>query len=163
MRLAHITDIHVARPAGLADLFNKRVLGVVNLHLLGRGSHFSQEVQAALPGAVLATCPDQIVCTGDLTSTATEAEFEGARTLLAPLATLPFHCIPGNHDVYTQESVGRYERHFGPKNVRRFDLGPLDLCLADVCEPDWLSRGFATEATSGTGTPSTPSLTCSTV
>ena len=42
MRLAHITDLHVERPARAAELLNKRLLGEVNLHLFGRSAHFSK-------------------------------------------------------------------------------------------------------------------------
>ena len=146
MRLAHITDLHVERPLTLSDLVGKRVFGAVNLHVLGRSHHFSAAVQAALPAAVLATQPDHVVCTGDLTATATDAEFEAARSLVEQLGSVPFHCIPGNHDVYTAESVGRYSRYFGDASVRRIPCGPVDLVLVDVCCPDWLSRGTATPA-----------------
>lgn len=143
MRLAHITDLHVQRPPGASELFNKRLLGAVNLYVLGRSGHFSATVQQAVPAAVLATHPDRVVCTGDLTATGTDAEFEAARALLGGLGTLPFDCIPGNHDVYTAESVGRYERYFGESGVRRLDIGPVDLTCINVCHPDWLSRGYA--------------------
>ncbi len=146
MRLAHITDLHVERTPKLADLLGKRALGAVNLYVLGRSHHFSRAVQEALPAAVLATNPDRILCTGDLTATATDAEFTAAKALLEPLRTLPFDCIPGNHDVYTDESVGRYARHFGDTSVRCIAAGPVALVLVDVCRPDWLSRGRATAA-----------------
>lgn len=146
MRLAHITDLHVERTPDASDVFNKRLFGVVNLYLLGRSGHFSRAVQDALPGAVLAARPDRVVCTGDLTATATDAEFEAARQLLAGLGDMPFDVIPGNHDVYTAESAGRFSRYFGTTETRRVNAGPVDLCLFDVCAPDWQSRGFATEA-----------------
>lgn len=153
MRLAHITDLHVEHTPQISELVGKRIFGAVNLYLLGRSHHFSRDVQAALPGAVLATRPDRIICTGDLTATATDAEFAAAKALLTPLFAIPFDCIPGNHDVYTAESLGRYSRYFGPAPgagvsgqlpVRRVPAGPVDLVLFDVCEPDWLSRGRAT-------------------
>jgi len=133
MRLAHITDLHVERTPDASDVFNKRLFGVVNLYLLGRSGHFSRAVQDALPGAVLAARPDRVVCTGDLTATATDAEFEAARQLLAGLGDMPFDVIPGNHDVYTAESAGRFSRYFGTTETRRVNAGPVDLCLFDVC------------------------------
>lgn len=146
MRFAHVTDIHVEVPPTLGELGNKRLLGAVNLYILGRSHHFSVETQRGLVQAVCDVAPDVVLCTGDLTASGTEAEFAAARELLAPITgRFPFFVIPGNHDVYTGESVGRFERHFaewaGPS--RRF--GDLDVVALDVCRPDWLSRGRAGE------------------
>ena len=143
MRIAHITDIHVERLPGVGELFNKRAAGVVNLYLLGRSSHFTVQSQGALVAKVLELAPDLVLCTGDVTATATEAEFAAARELFAPLSTrFPFLCIPGNHDVYTRESVGRYARYFGSTEpVRSSRHGEIEVVCVDVCHPDWLSRG----------------------
>lgn len=149
MRIAHLTDLHVERPPKLAELGNKRLLGAVNLYLMGRSRHFSAASQAAAVEAVLRLAPDHVVCTGDFTATATEAEFRASNQLLEPLrAAFPFHGIPGNHDVYTAESVGRYVTMVDPAHepVRMVSLGPVALCLLDVCVPDWLSRGDADES-----------------
>lgn len=145
MRVAHLTDLHVERPPGLGECFNKRLAGAVNLYVLGRHHHFSPAAQAALVPAVLAARPDVVLCTGDLTATATEAEFVAANALLAPLRErLPWLAIPGNHDVYTGESVGRYARYFGECPPVRVEAhGGWELVLLDVCHPDWLSRGWA--------------------
>lgn len=143
MRIAHITDIHVERRPELGQLGNKRLAGAVNLYVLGRHAHFSPAAQGALVEAVLAAGPDLVLCTGDLTAMATEAEFIGAAELLAPLRTrFDWLAIPGNHDVYTGESVGRFAQHFGPvAPVRVERRGSWDIVLVDVCHPDWLSRG----------------------
>lgn len=149
MRIAHITDLHVEHAPRLAELGNKRLLGAVNLYLMGRSHHFSAAAQRAAVDAVLRLAPDHVVCTGDLTATATAEEFRASNTLLEPLrAAFPFHCIPGNHDVYTAESVGRYTEMVDPTHepLRMVSLGPVSLCLLDVCAPDWLSRGLADDA-----------------
>ncbi len=144
MRVAHLTDLHVERPPSLGECFNKRLAGAVNLYVLGRHHHFSAAAQAAAVAAVEAVEPDLVLCTGDLTATATEAEFAAAAALVAPLVRrFPWASIPGNHDVYTDESVGRYARTFGecgPVRVQRH--GGWDVVLVDVCHPDWLSRGW---------------------
>ncbi len=144
MRVAHITDIHVERVPGVSQCMNKRAAGAVNLYVLGRASHFTRASQEALVAAVVAAEPDLVLCTGDLTATATEAEFLGAAELLAPLRDrFDWLVIPGNHDVYTDESVGRFAKHFGvvaPVRVER--RGTWDLVLVNVCHPDWLSRGW---------------------
>ncbi|GDX82324.1 metallophosphoesterase [Deltaproteobacteria bacterium] len=144
MRIAHITDIHVERRPELGQLGNKRLAGALNLYVLGRHNHFTAAAQGALVEAVMAAKPDLVLCTGDLTATATEAEFVAAAALMEPIRTrFDWLAIPGNHDVYTGESVGRFAQHFGalaPVRVER--RGTWDVVLVDVCHPDWLSRGW---------------------
>ncbi len=142
MRVAHITDIHVERRPSLGELWNKRLAGAVNLYVLGRSAHFSVASQVALVRDVLALNPDVVLCTGDLTATATEAEFGAALELLAPLRERAFLCIPGNHDVYTGESKGRYEQFMGEiDTVRVSRQAGWDIVLVRDAHPDWLSRG----------------------
>ena len=147
MRVAHITDLHVERTPTWGELFNKRLLGAVNLYVLGRHAHFTEASQRALVEAVVALAPDAVVCTGDLTATATDAEFTAAAELLAPITgRFPFLVIPGNHDVYTTESVGRFEATFGRWSgsspfVRR--IGAVDFVTLDVARPALLSNGHA--------------------
>lgn len=147
MRVAHITDLHVERVPSWGELFNKRFLGAVNLYVLGRRSHFAEASQRALVEAVVDLGPDAVVCTGDLTATATEAEFTAAAELLRPLTDrFPLVVIPGNHDVYTGESVGRFAATFGRWSgvspfVQRF--GAVDFITLDVSRPALLSTGHA--------------------
>jgi 3',5'-cyclic AMP phosphodiesterase CpdA len=145
MRVAHITDLHAEARPGLGDLFNKRAIGAANLYILGRAGHFAAAAFEACVARVVDLAPDAVVCSGDLTATGTDAEFELARARLRPiLDRFAFVVIPGNHDVYTGESVGRFERHFGP--IRTVvPLGEFDVVSLDVCHPDWLSRGWATD------------------
>lgn len=146
MRVAHFTDLHVERTPSLGELANKRLAGAVNLYVLGRSAHFSRASQAALVSAVTALDVDVVLCTGDLTATATEAEFEAAVALLRPLQARPFLCLPGNHDVYTEESAGRYERHFGDEgSVAVSRHNGWDIVRLRDAHPDWLSRGHAGE------------------
>lgn len=150
MRIAHITDLHVLRTPKVAELLNKRLAGAVNLYLLGRSHHFTEASARGLVDAVGGLAPDLVLCTGDLTATATEAEFVAARELLRPLIdAFPVRLIPGNHDVYTAESVGRFARHFGDvafggrfPAVEHFD--GLDVVAFDVCQPGWMSNGIVT-------------------
>jgi Icc protein len=147
MRVAHITDLHVEVRPHVGELFNKRVLGAVNLYLMGRSAHFTLATVEGLVQAIVELRPDLVLCTGDLTASGTEAEFERARAVLEPLTdSLPFLAIPGNHDVYTRESVGRFMRHFG-KWAGDFPVvhhqGGVDFVAIDVSRPDVLSRGLA--------------------
>lgn len=148
MRVAHITDLHVEAPPQFAQLLSKRALGAVNLYLLGRSAHFTLRTVEALVDAVVRSEPELVVCTGDLTSTATPQEFERAAALLAPITDrFPFLVLPGNHDVYTTESLGRFQQHFGAWSnggvypyVRSH--GGVDFVALDVSRPDFLSRGL---------------------
>lgn len=148
MRVAHITDLHVELPPRASQLLSKRAIGAVNLYVLGRNAHFSRRTVEALVASVVEQAPDAVVCTGDLTATATPEEFSLAATLLEPLTSrFPFVCIPGNHDVYTRGSLGRFKTWFGkwsndgeyPFAVR---LGDVRFVGVDVVRPDVLSRGF---------------------
>jgi 3',5'-cyclic AMP phosphodiesterase CpdA len=58
---------------------------------------------------------DFVLCTGDLTALATEAEMLAARIILEPLLDSGrFVVIPGNHDLYTRRDVKqrRFESRF---------------------------------------------------
>ena len=145
MRVVHLTDLHVMRPPAVGTLFNKRLAGAVNLYLMGRSHHFTAAAQAAAVAKASELAPDLVVCTGDFTATALEEEFVGAKELLADLGA-PLLAIPGNHDCYTGQSVGRYARHFGESPpVRVEQAAGATWVLVDVCHPDWLSRGWLGE------------------
>ena len=117
MKIVHLTDLHVQTAPTLGELSGKRLLGSVNLYVLGRHRKFSPAVQQAAVDAALREAPDVVVITGDLTAQALEAEFQAARALLDPLLTRqPTVLLPGNHDTYVHEpSPGaRMRAHFGP-------------------------------------------------
>lgn len=149
LRIAHITDLHIERRPRLDQCFNKRAVGAVNLYVLGRKGHFDEASAAGLVSAVTELAPDAVVCTGDLTATATEQEFEAARTLLGPLIErFPFVVLPGNHDVYTGESRGRFATWFGAHcDGGTFphvaSVGAWDFVCLDTARPALLSRGRA--------------------
>ena len=79
--------------------------------------------------------PDAVLVSGDLTDTATDAEYEQVRELLAPLG-VPLHVLPGNHD-----DRAAVRRHFalpgsGGEPVQySVDLGPLRLVVIDTTRP----------------------------
>jgi 3',5'-cyclic AMP phosphodiesterase CpdA len=131
-RLAHFTDIHFTEHPTripLRELLSKRVLGWVNLALLGRYSSFAnaRRLAEALVNDLEALKPDHVLSTGDLTGLSLPSEFQSARDALAPLlAATNVTGIPGNHDVYVRSAVkGRlYEGSFGAWT--RTDLTPGD-------------------------------------
>jgi 3',5'-cyclic AMP phosphodiesterase CpdA len=154
LRIAHLTDLHVQRAPRASELFSKRLLGAVNLYVLGRRGHFSQDVQAGLVASVRAVAPDVIACTGDLTALATAAEFDAARALLGPLfGAHPTVLVPGNHDTYTRGSwrAQALAAHFAPwvgegpwPRVRA--IGGVAFIALDVCRAHPLSSGRCPEA-----------------
>jgi 3',5'-cyclic AMP phosphodiesterase CpdA len=132
LRIAHFTDIHFTeRPTRIPfrKLFSKRVLGLVNLALLGRYRSFAdaRRFAEALVRDLEEARPDHIISTGDLTGLSLPSEFESARAALAPLlAAENVIGIPGNHDVYVRSAVKDrlYEGAFGIWT--RTDLVPAD-------------------------------------
>lgn len=121
MRLLHFSDVHVDMPFGrlpLASMFNKRFVGAANL-VLRRGKRFALATRKlqGLADFSQALAVDGLLCTGDYTVLGTEPEYETAKAAIAPLLALdvPLVTVPGNHDVYLEDSVleRRFERYFG--------------------------------------------------
>jgi 3',5'-cyclic AMP phosphodiesterase CpdA len=145
----HIADIHfwkvVTNPL---RLLNKRALGNANVWLR-RGRQFRLDRAGEHADRALATGIREVVLTGDFTSTATDAEFAMARAFVDGLRArgMTVHLLPGNHDVYTFESVRgrRFERHFGDLlpgggYPARVTLGGgVPLLLLPTVRPNWLS------------------------
>ena len=112
MRLAHISDLHVLDLAGsrLRDFLNKRMTGGLTL-LLRRSKAHPVEVVAAAVEDLKEQGVDHVVVTGDLTNLSLGSEYDRATALLRELGgRAEVSVVPGNHDVYTRESVGRFER-----------------------------------------------------
>jgi 3',5'-cyclic AMP phosphodiesterase CpdA len=148
MRILHFTDLHFDRPLRFADLLEapKRLIGGINLHLLGRSRHFTAPPREAFRRAAVQLQPDLLVCTGDLTSLATDAEFQGVLDFLRPLLDR-FPCViqAGNHDTYAPESSpgARLRRWFGPwmppDGVHRSP--GLAIVQVETCRTHLLSSG----------------------
>jgi 3',5'-cyclic AMP phosphodiesterase CpdA len=96
---------------------NKRFAGNANV-FLRRRHHFRMENAEAFARQALATGARAVVFGGDFTSTATEGEFRRAHAFLEFLEAQGAQAflVPGNHDVYTFESVRkrRFETHLEP-------------------------------------------------
>jgi 3',5'-cyclic AMP phosphodiesterase CpdA len=150
VRIAHATDIHwfVAPRLGHHAAV-KRVFGTANLYLRGRRHQFGHTVQDALVAHLVELRPDLVLITGDLTSQALPEEFEKARKALEPvLATVPTLVLPGNHDVYTAESVrarrmaqwfGPWMGLDGPLPIARRDMGNVTVLGLDPNRPTWVT------------------------
>ncbi len=119
IRALHISDVHVDVPFARIpwrDWLGKRVLGGGNLYLR-RGKHFrrTREKLAALERFRVEHEIDLVLCTGDYTVLGTLPELVAAREAIEPLTRAPlgFVTVPGNHDVYVGDALGRFESIFG--------------------------------------------------
>jgi 3',5'-cyclic AMP phosphodiesterase CpdA len=120
IRLAHISDIHLtASPLNwrMRDRGSKKILGYLNIKLLGRGYRFryAPQVVQALMTSIRSWQPDCTIFTGDATTLSFPAEFAQAVERLRP-AEHPGIAVPGNHDYYTRfdAASGRFEQAFSP-------------------------------------------------
>lgn len=115
MRIAHITDLHVARPPSFGEYNTKRVLGYINYRLFRSRRYLEQIAEKALERMVIDVRwrPDLVLLTGDVTQHGLAAEFEAARLLLSIVTDhgIPIIAVPGNHDIYGQSD---------PRPVRDF-------------------------------------------
>jgi 3',5'-cyclic AMP phosphodiesterase CpdA len=151
MRLAHFSDIHVAYPPHSEPrelLHLKQVLGSANYYIGGRSRHFArvdQRIERLLADAE-SEGSDHLLCTGDITLTSLEREFERCAELYGERLLDParYTVIPGNHDRYTAAAVEerRFERRFealagGSGDYPRTKKigGNVTLVLLDVSRP----------------------------
>ena len=149
MRLGHFSDVHVTRSPlseGVGALWGKRLAGSANYWLGGRRAHFAESQQRL--GVLLADLDEQRVdhalCTGDLTQMSFEAEFAGCAQAFGARLEEPgrWTVLPGNHDRYTPDAAGRFERWFGGLSapggrfpwVRELGDGVVLVCI-DVARP----------------------------
>lgn len=115
--LLHVADLHFWKVTfNPLRLLNKRVLGNLNVWMRRR-HEFAMERAAACVDWLAAQGTRQLLLTGDFTSTALDEEFERAREFVVAVRQRGFtvYMVPGNHDVYTFESVrkDRFRRYFG--------------------------------------------------
>lgn len=152
IQILHATDIHWFCPPTPGQLLSKRALGMANLYLRDRKSHFSRTVQARLCERLKAMEADALVISGDLTALATTREFELAHHHLAPaLSRRPSLVINGNHDVYTSGAArtDRIATSFGTwlhrvgDGVSELTLPGITLLGLEVCRPHLTASGLA--------------------
>ena len=147
--LLHVADLHfwkvVVNPL---RLLNKRFLGNLNVWLR-RGRSFPMQDAVSLVDGLAATNANQVLLTGDFSSTSLDEEFALARRFVDALSGRGFalNLMPGNHDVYTFEArhKRRFEHHFasyvpqeGYPALRRLAGGTPLLLVPTVC-PNWVS------------------------
>ncbi len=157
-KLLHVTDLHfwklVTNPF---ELLNKRFLGNFNVWLRRR-HRFAIHRAEEFAGALAETGVNQVLLTGDFTSTAHHDEFAMAKAFLERLEERGMQALilPGNHDVYTFEASRkqRFEQYLGTfapdgRLPVRTDLpGGTPLILVPTAVPNPLSaRGRVTDET----------------
>ncbi len=120
MRIVLLGDIHVYRLRLRPwHLIGKRVLGQANLWLRRR-HHFRRGLLTKVVRRAVELAPDYVLGSGDLTTTATRAEFEMAQSVLDPLLSkFPAFIVPGNHDRYTFTAARRkrFENYFAAQTA----------------------------------------------
>lgn len=155
--LLHVADLHFWHVTfNPLRLLNKRVLG--NFNVWWRRRH-QFEMENALPfiDALDTAGPRTILLTGDFSSTSLDEEFVRARQFVDALRGrgVALYLMPGNHDVYTFESVRkrRFETHFSEYlseaglPVRYTLPGGTPLILVPTVCPNLVSsRGRITDA-----------------
>ena len=119
MRVLHLSDVHVDVPFVAMPARGwtspKRWLGGANLALRRRARfRDAREKLQQLADFQSKMDVDLVICTGDYTALGTEPELVAARAAIEPLthAPLGFVTVPGNHDVYVADALGRFERIF---------------------------------------------------
>lgn len=108
MLLAHITDLHVARPENYRSPAEAAWLPRLRKH--------SIEILKRMLDDLVHHRPDHVVVSGDLTQTSKWDEFrECAEILGEALGALPATVLPGNHDRWRAEAVEEkwFESAFG--------------------------------------------------
>lgn len=148
MRLAHFSDVHITHSPfseGWKAMWGKRLAGSANYWLGGRGRHFAGSAQRleALFADLEAQGVDHGLCTGDLTQMSFESEFERCAQAFGSRMNAPdrWTVLPGNHDRYTPDAAGRFDRWFGSLAApagypwaRRLKDGVVLICI-DVARP----------------------------
>jgi len=156
--VAHIADIHFWRVVlNPFRMMNKRFLGNLTV-VLRRRHEFVVEHAEPFADAVAATGVNAVILTGDFSSTSLPEEFEMAASFVRGLRNrgLAVHVLPGNHDVYTFESVQRkrFEQHFaeflpeaGYASLQRLPGGTPLILVPTVCPRHLSASGLVTRET----------------
>ena len=98
---------------GLAEIMNKRGLGLINWYRK-RHRHHSRDVLDAIVRDLHAQAPGHIAVTGDLVNISLDAEFANAARWLDRVGTpQDVTLVPGNHDAYVRRVAGHAARHWG--------------------------------------------------
>lgn len=112
-------------------------------------AQFTAANQSLVPAArrtmreAVAAKPDFVVITGDLVDTGYPADMALARQIIDEELTgkVPWHYVPGNHEIYGTNSPVNFEATFGPAQ-RTFDHQGTRFVLLDSSTSTLLGGGF---------------------
>jgi 3',5'-cyclic AMP phosphodiesterase CpdA len=153
----HVADLHFWKLVwNPLQLCNKRFLGNLNV-LLRRRYEYAMERAESFAESMAESSIRQMILTGDFTSTSTHPEFKRAAAFVSNLRRRGFKLtlMPGNHDVYTFESVrvNRFEEYFpdhategGQVASRALAGGTPLLVVPTVCPNVFSSKGLVNDA-----------------
>lgn len=116
IRLVHLSDPHLTslRATDMRRLRGKRLLGYLSWYRNRRHLH-RRERLAILTEAIAEESPDQILLTGDLVHIGMHDEIAAAGQWLKQLAPPSrVMLVPGNHDLYAEDSWPAVLEHWGP-------------------------------------------------
>ena len=101
LRIAHISDFHVARRPVRGEWTLKRLLAYGNFFLNRRFRHLEDRILKAV-ARVVQNPPHLIIITGDLIQTGLASELSAVEDILSPLTArgVPILVVEGNHDCY---------------------------------------------------------------
>ncbi|MCD8138432.1 MAG: metallophosphoesterase [Planctomycetaceae bacterium] len=111
MRIAHISDLHIARSPTWGEYNPKRLLGYVNYRLF-RSRLYQEQIARDALERLMVTPPDLVILTGDITQHGLDVEFDAAHQLLSPICEsgIPIIAVAGNHDIYGHTNQLRLNR-----------------------------------------------------
>ena len=115
MRLIHISDPHLTSLWGISpkQIVGKRRLGYASWRWRRRHRHLRTCLDE-LCAAAASLDPDVIVVTGDLVHLGLPSEIEAAADWLRALGPpQSVFLVPGNHDLYREDSWAAVEAHWG--------------------------------------------------
>src|ERR1700748_2609446 len=102
LKLAHISDWHIASQPRAGEIIGKRGLGFINWHRKRKSVH-RPDILAATIQDLKASTPDHIAVTGDLVNLSLSDEYNRARGWLQTLGSpRDVTLVPGNHHIYVR-------------------------------------------------------------
>jgi len=140
-RIAHISDLHIGKFSwNPAQFFSKRWVGNLNF-LFNRSTTFSTDNLLSFIPWLQENNIDQIIITGDLSTTGRKAEFSKARQIVETFTDkgFPVICLPGNHDHYTKKNYRQktFYQFFENPSPRFFSLKQYGLEAGPLFENFW--------------------------
>jgi 3',5'-cyclic AMP phosphodiesterase CpdA len=123
LKIAQISDLHFSKISlHPKDLFSKSLIGNINL-FFSRKKKYKQDHLSNLSHLFKKLDVDYVMIAGDISSTASDAEFKLAKHFFNSFKTkdLKLLFIPGNHDSYTKKAYKKklFYKHF--ENHLKYD------------------------------------------